>query len=84
MLRKAVEIDHRTPVLVLTATVDAGCCLNALNLGANEYVQKPLTPSEVQTLVDEYLRPSVGLTAANAELVFHARQAGAEPWCKAS
>jgi DNA-binding response OmpR family regulator len=75
-------MGHQTPVLILTHTVDVGCCLNALDMGANEYVQKPLTPSEVQELVDDYLKPSMKLTAAHGEPFFYTEDA--EPWRRAS
>lgn len=84
VLRRAVEIDHQTPVLVLTGTVDPDCCINALNLGANEYVQKPLTRSEVQELVDEYLRLSMGLATSRQGLSFQINGIDTEPWRKAS
>lgn len=58
VLSRAVEADHRVPVLVLTRTVDVDCCLEALDAGAHEYVQKPLTTPEVRELVNDYLKPS--------------------------
>jgi DNA-binding NtrC family response regulator len=58
VLSRAVETDHRVPVLVLTRTVDVDCCLEALDAGAHEYVQKPLTTAEVRELVNDYLKPS--------------------------
>lgn len=84
VLRRAVEIDHQTPVLVLTGTVDADCCIRALDMGAHEYVQKPLTRSEVKELVDDYLKPSTKLFAASRGPLFGLEEAGTEPWRKAS
>lgn len=84
VLRRAVEIDHQTPVLVLTGTVDVDCCLRALDMGAHEYVQKPLTRSEVQALVDDYLKPSMNLSSAGRELLSPADRVETEPWRKAS
>jgi DNA-binding response OmpR family regulator len=84
VLRRAVEIDHRTPVLVLTGTVSASCCVNALDMGADEYVQKPLTSSEVRELVDDYLRPSIKPAAAGRDLLIHTQGANRESLHKAS
>ena len=56
VLSRAVEVDRHVPVLVLTRTVDADCCIDALDAGAREYVQKPLTISEVRELVGDYVK----------------------------
>lgn len=56
ILSRAVETDRRLPVLVLTRVVDADCCIEALDAGAYEYVQKPLTAAEVRELVGDYLK----------------------------
>lgn len=58
VLNRAVEVDRHVPVLVLTRTVNADCCIEALDTGAYEYVQKPLTTAEVRELVSDYLNPS--------------------------
>ena len=58
VLSRAVETDRHVPVLVLARTVDVDCCLEALDAGAHEYVQKPLSTSEVQELVSDYVQPS--------------------------
>lgn len=57
VLSRVVELDHHVPVLVLTRTVDADCCLEALDTGAYEYVQKPLTTAEIRELVSDYIKP---------------------------
>lgn len=58
VLSRAVEVDHRVPILVLTRTMDVDCCLEALDAGAHEYVQKPLTTAEIRELVNDYVKPS--------------------------
>ena len=64
VLTRAVEVDQHVPVLVLTRTVDVGCCVDALDAGASEYVQKPLTPGEVRELVSDYVKsPAEHLSA---------------------
>jgi len=59
VLSRAVEVDRHVPVLVLTRAVDADCCIEALDAGAHEYVQKPLTAAEVRELVSDYVKPAV-------------------------
>ena len=56
VLSRAVEVDRHVPVLVLTRAVDADCCIEALDAGAHEYVQKPLTAAEVRDLVSDYVK----------------------------
>jgi response regulator RpfG family c-di-GMP phosphodiesterase len=58
VLSRVVEVDHRVPILVLTRTADPDCCIEALDAGAHEYVQKPLTTVEVRELVNDYVKPS--------------------------
>jgi len=64
VLTRAVEVDRQVPILVLTRTVDADCCIEALDAGAREYVQKPLTTAEVRELVYDYVKPSTLAFAA--------------------
>jgi len=56
VLSRAMEVDRHVPVLVLTRAVDADCCIEALDAGAHEYVQKPLTAAEVRELVSDYVK----------------------------
>ena len=63
VLTRAVEIDRHVPVLVLTRTVDVSCCIDALDSGAHEYVQKPLTTAEVRELVGDYIKPPAAISS---------------------
>lgn len=91
VLTRAVEVDRHVPVLVLARSVDADCCIEALDTGAREYVQKPLTTAELRDLVGDYVKPSaevsvptqkfpigMGLLEGNCEGTAH------EAWRKAS
>ena len=84
VLCRAVEIDRKTPVLVLTGVIDPGCCISALDLGAREYVQKNLTRSEMQELVAEYLDPPIEFSSAQPGSLFDSEGANLEHWRKAS
>ena len=55
VLAHAIENDRRTPVLVLTDCVDIPCYLEAIQLGARDYMLKPLPPSEIGELVAKHL-----------------------------
>jgi len=73
VLSRAVEADRHVPVLVLTRAVDADCCIEALDLGAYEYVQKPLTTAEVRELVSDYLKPRLATPSTGRD--YPSRQA---------
>jgi DNA-binding NtrC family response regulator len=56
VLKRANEIDRRLPVLVLARCADVGCYLEAIQLGALDYLEKPLPPQELLQLVKSHLR----------------------------
>lgn len=62
LLERVLAIDRRTPVLVLTRCVDMDCYLEAMQMGAVDYLEKPLTPAELAHVIETHLRP-VGLAA---------------------
>jgi len=90
VLSRAVETSRHVPVLVLTRVVDSDCCIEALNAGAYEYVQKPLTTVEVRELVSDYLKPPAEEIPTGNDYAYHHEfaEAGAGPeresWRKAS
>ncbi len=64
VVERAIAIDRRTPVLVVTRAVDMGCYLEAMQLGASDYLEKPVVPSEMARLVETHLRPRKALFKA--------------------
>jgi DNA-binding NtrC family response regulator len=56
VLKKAIEIDRRMPVLVLARCADMGCYIEAIQLGAFDYFEKPVAPQELLRLVKSHLR----------------------------
>lgn len=60
VLSRAIEKDRRTPVLVLTRFIEIPCYLEAIQLGARDYVLKPFPPSEIGNLVTRYLASRSG------------------------
>lgn len=57
LLEQVMMIDRHTPVLVLTRSVDMNCYLEAMQLGAVDYLEKPLPPAEILRIVETHLRP---------------------------
>jgi len=52
-----MEVDRHTPVLILGRCLDIGCYVDTMELGAVEYLQKPVPASFPVRLVETYLRP---------------------------
>jgi DNA-binding NtrC family response regulator len=47
VLERAIEIDRRLPVLVVARYLDMTCYLEAMQLGAVDYLAEPVTVSEI-------------------------------------
>ena len=47
VVERATEIDRRLPVLVVARCLDMGCYLEAMQLGAVDYLAEPVTVSEI-------------------------------------
>jgi len=58
--------DRHTPVVVLTRCLEMKCYLEAMQLGAADYLEKPLGPAEFEHLVRTHCQPRRGETSANA------------------
>ena len=68
LVEQAIEIDRHLPVLVLTECLDIGCYLEAMQLGAADYVEKPLRADEVARLLETHVGryDRMGRTAGGA------------------
>ncbi len=55
-----MEKDRRIPVIVLTRSIDVPCYAEAMQLGARDYLKKPLPHWELQRLVARYVRSRPG------------------------
>jgi len=60
LLERAIEIDRRRPVLVLTRSVDMRSYLDVMYLGAHDYMEKPPVPGEILKTVANCLWPRIG------------------------
>ena len=67
LVERVLARNRRTPVVVLTHCLDMGCYLEAMQLGAVDYVEKPLSPADLEHLVttvgSPHLREMHGQTA---------------------
>jgi two-component system phosphoglycerate transport system response regulator PgtA len=57
LLERVLTIDRHIPVVVLTRAVDMNCYLEAMQMGAVDYLEKPLSAEEVLRLIETHLRP---------------------------
>ena len=57
LVERVLTIDRRTPVLIITRCVDMGCYLEAMQMGAVDYLEKPLTSSHLTRVIETHLRP---------------------------
>ena len=66
VVQRALARDRHTPVVVLTRCLEMNCYLEAMQLGAVDYVEKPLAPVEFERLVKTHCQPRQGEIAARA------------------
>ena len=57
LLERAIELDRRRPVLVLTRAVDMRSYIDVMYLGAHDYLEKPPAAWEIITTVAHCLAP---------------------------
>ena len=62
VLERAVEIDRSLPVLVVARCLDMNCYLEAMQLGAVDYLVEPLTVLEIGRVLEN--RPPYRSVAA--------------------
>ena len=51
VLDRAMQLDRRRPVLVLTRCIDMNCYLEAMQMGAIDYLEKPVPPLDLLRFV---------------------------------
>lgn len=59
LVERALARNRRTPVAVLTHCLHMGCYLEAMQLGAVDYLEMPLAPADVEYLVTTHAQPRV-------------------------
>ena len=54
VLELAMRLDRSRPVLVLTRCIDMNCYLEAMQMGAIDYIEKPIPPVELLRYVQAH------------------------------
>lgn len=57
VLEHSIERDRYRPVVILSRYHDVGCYLEAMQMGAVDYLEKPLTAVEIVRAVTTHLQP---------------------------
>ncbi|MCL5670369.1 MAG: response regulator [Acidobacteria bacterium] len=58
VLEHAVMVDRKRPVLVVAHAHDMGCYLEAMRLGAADYLEEPIAETELMRTTDAFLSGS--------------------------
>ena len=66
VLERAMAKDRHTPVMVVTRCPSMNCYLEAMQLGAFDYVEKPLAPSQLARIVKSHIRPSAAAAVGSS------------------
>jgi len=56
VLDHALKADRHRPVLVITRCIDMQCYLEAMQMGAVDYLEKPLAPGELLRFVETHVQ----------------------------
>jgi DNA-binding response OmpR family regulator len=56
VLDRAQQLDRRRPVLVLTRCIDMPCYLEAMQMGAIDYLEKPVPPADLLRFVRAHVQ----------------------------
>ena len=66
LVRLTLARDRYAPVVVLTRCLEINCYLEAMQLGAADYLEKPLAAAEFEHLVTTHCQPWEGEISARA------------------
>ena len=55
MFDRAMQLDRRRPVLVVTRCIDMQCYLEAMQMGAIDYLEKPVPPADLLRFVQAHI-----------------------------
>ena len=56
VLDRAQQLDRRRPVLVVTRCINMQCYLEAMQMGAIDYLEKPLPPADLLRFVSTHVQ----------------------------
>ncbi|MBI4166451.1 MAG: response regulator [Acidobacteria bacterium] len=57
VLERVLAVDRRLPTVVLTRCLDMDCYLEAMQMGAIDYIEKPMSDDDILRVVQTHLRP---------------------------
>jgi DNA-binding response OmpR family regulator len=69
MLMTAMEVDPEVPVLVLARSYDRICYQEAMQAGALDYVEGPLSEAEIVALLETFIPRRAGFRGFSASRV---------------
>ncbi len=55
VLERAMQLDRRRPVLIVARSIDMPCYLEAMQMGAVDYMEKPVSPAELSQFVRAHI-----------------------------
>jgi DNA-binding NtrC family response regulator len=58
VLDRAMQLDRRRPVLVITRCIEMRCYLEAMQMGAIDYLEKPVPPADLLRFVRGHVMTS--------------------------
>ena len=77
VLERANQIDRRLPVLVVARHLDMPCYLEAMRLGAADYLSEPITVQELGRAAETHLRERMSSQERALRTNLRERSAGA-------
>ncbi len=58
VVERALSLEQRRPVVILSRCLDMDCYLEAMQLGAADYLEKPVEPAELARVIRTHWRPT--------------------------
>ena len=58
VVERALSLEQRRPVVILSRCLDMDCYLEAMQLGAADYLEKPVDPAELARVISTHWRPT--------------------------
>ena len=66
VVERALSLEQRRPVVILSRCLDMDCYLEAMQLGAADYLEKPVDPAELARVIITHRRPATQQAATAA------------------
>ena len=57
VLERVLELNRHLPTVVLTRCVDMKCYLEAMQMGAIDYLEKPISDEDILKAVESHIQP---------------------------